>query len=102
MTSARCPRCGNRAEPDRDLSQFRCFDCETSFMEEWPPLELAAGSAGLRLGEIRALRWDDWERGVKKMTVHQAFWKQVLGPTKGWNLRTVPLTSRYALVNRPD
>ena len=34
-----------RSEPKRDLTQFRCFDCETKFFEEWPP----AGVSG----------WDD-------------------------------------------
>ncbi len=61
---------------------------------EWRLAILLAGSAGLRLGEIMALQWSDREQGIKKMTIHRSMYKGVLGATKGWNLRTIPLTKQ--------
>ena len=61
---------------------------------EWRIAAMLAGSAGLRLGEIRAFQWSDWEKMIKKITISQSFYKGTLGATKGWNLRTIPLVSR--------
>tara|TARA_R110002073_G_scaffold336537_1_gene534850 strand:- start:16482 stop:17291 length:810 start_codon:yes stop_codon:yes gene_type:complete len=61
---------------------------------EWRLAVLLAGSAGLRLSEISALHWKDWDKGIKKVRVHRSIYKGVLGATKGWNLRTIPLTSQ--------
>ncbi len=67
---------------------------------EWRLAVLLAGSAGLRLGEIMALQWSDREKSVKKMTIHQSIYKGELGATKGWNLRTIPLTPRLDVAFR--
>lgn len=61
---------------------------------EWRLAILLAGSAGLRLGEIRALQWKD--RTNKQLTVHKSMYKSKLGSTKGWNIRTVPMTTQLA------
>jgi integrase len=57
-------------------------------------LVLLAGDAGLRCGEIRALRWSsiDFDRGL--LTVERAYsLDQVLAP-KGDKIRAVPMTTR--------
>jgi integrase len=55
-------------------------------------LVLLAGSAGLRRGEIIALRWTDidFERGL--LHVRNATWRRIEDAPKGNRGRTVPLT----------
>ena len=55
-------------------------------------LVLLAGSAGLRRGEIIALRWSDidFERGL--LHVRNATWRRIEDAPKGNRGRTVPLT----------
>ena len=36
MTKQTCPRCSAPTD-ERDLMRFRCHDCETEFLAEWPP-----------------------------------------------------------------
>lgn len=59
-------------------------------------LVLLAGSAGLRRGEIIALKWTDvdLERGL--LHVDRAMWKQVEDAPKGWRGRVVPMTPELA------
>jgi integrase len=60
----------------------------------WYVAILLGGDAGLRLGEIRALRWEDVDLKRDRITVGRALWRDEEGTTKGWNLRTIPLTQR--------
>lgn len=53
---------------------------------------LLGGDAGLRAGEIRALRRDDV--GAGKVRVQQSEWFGTLKTTKGKRTRTVPMTPR--------
>ena len=62
----------------------------------WLVATLLAADAGLRLGEVRALRWSDWNQLGGQLTISRAFANDDLGATKGWNLRTVPTTKRLA------
>ncbi len=56
---------------------------------------LLGGDAGLRCGEIRALRIDDIDfRGRGRLHVRRSMWRGIEGPTKGRKERTVPLTRR--------
>jgi integrase len=57
-------------------------------------LVLLAGDAGLRCGEIRALRWSSINFGGGLLTVERAYsLDQVLAP-KSHKIRTVPMTGR--------
>jgi integrase len=53
---------------------------------------LLAGSAGLRRGEIRALRWTDVDFTRRTLRVAKALWRNVESEPKGWRARVVPLT----------
>src|SRR5579859_7649345 len=55
-------------------------------------LVLLAGSAGLRRGELRALRWDDIDFARRQITIRSAFWQTVESTTKGNRSRIVPMT----------
>ena len=57
---------------------------------------LLGGDAGLRLGEIRALKWAHVDLAAGRLTVKKAFWKNVEGPTKGMAHRRIPLTAALA------
>lgn len=85
-----------------DKQKFRFLDFEeydallTAAKPEpnWYVAVLLGGDAGLRLGEIRALRWEDVDLKRDRMTIGRALWREEEGTTKGWNLRTIPLTTR--------
>lgn len=52
-----------------------------------------AGEAGLRVGEIKALRWrEDVDMVAKTITVNQQMRRGVTGTPKGRTRRTVPMT----------
>jgi len=80
-----------------DFEQYAAL-IETAEKDDpmWHTAIVLGGDAGLRLGEIRALQFDDWERRTKRIVVQRAFWTNVEGATKGWNRRTIPLTQRLA------
>ncbi len=62
----------------------------------WYPAVLLAAEAGLRLGEVRALRWCDIDFRHNKLIVRKAFWRSELGSPKGGKERPIPLTKRLA------
>lgn len=55
---------------------------------------LLAGDAGLRRGEINALRWQDINFPLGKLTVWESIWRGQRKEPKGKKARTVPLTKR--------
>jgi len=61
---------------------------------------LLAGEAGLRLGELRALRWTNVDFTREQITVCESDWDGHVGPTKGWHIRHVPFTDRLAAALR--
>ena len=61
---------------------------------------LLGGSAGLRRGEIRALRWCDVDLGRKQMSVVKAVWRSVEDTPKGNRGRVVPLTDELVAALR--
>lgn len=67
-----------------------------------PPDRLAAIllglDAGLRKGEIYALRWADIDRGV--IVVRHTIWRGELTPTKSGKARRVPMSRRLAAALR--
>ena len=64
--------------------------------EEWYAAVLLAAEAGLRMGEVRALRWCDIDFRHNKITIRQALWRSELGSPKGGRERTIPMTKRLA------
>lgn len=77
-----------------DFDEYEALLVAARDEPEWYAAILLGGDAGLRLGEIRGLQWNDWQRELRKLRVERAFYKETLGATKGYNLRTVPLTQR--------
>lgn len=59
-------------------------------------LVLLGGSAGLRRGEIRALRWTDVDIARRQISVRTALWRAHEGTTKGGRTRIVPMTKELA------
>ncbi|AKU93351.1 Integrase [Labilithrix luteola] len=53
---------------------------------------LLGGSAGLRSGEIQALRWTDVDLERRQLTISRAIWHGIEDTPKGWRSRVVPLT----------
>jgi integrase len=60
---------------------------------EWYAAICLAGEAGLRAGEIRALRWqEDVDMTARTITVNQQIRQGMLGTPKGRTRRTIPMT----------
>jgi integrase len=55
---------------------------------------LAAGGAGLRLGEIVALEWRDIDLAARRLTVERSDWLGHVTVPKGGRSRQLPLTQR--------
>jgi integrase len=62
--------------------------------EEWYAAVCLAGEAGLRIGEVKALRWrEDVDLVAKTITVNQQTCKGDTGTPKGRTRRMVPMTT---------
>jgi integrase len=59
-------------------------------------LVLLAGSAGLRRGEIQALKWTDLDIARKLIKVERALWRGIEGTPKSGKGRVVPMTGELA------
>jgi integrase len=55
-----------------------------------------AAYAGLRLGELLAVRWSDVHLGDRQLVVHRALSDRTEGPTNGWQARYVPIADPAA------
>jgi integrase len=77
-----------------DFEQYEALLAAAKPEPGWYAAILLGGDAGLRLGEIRALRWEDVDLKTDRITVGRSLWQNQEGATKGWNLRTIPLTRR--------
>ena len=60
---------------------------------EWHAATLLAGEAGLRVGEILALTWEDLDLVAGTVTVARSIYQGHEGPTKGGRARKVPMTA---------
>jgi len=58
----------------------------------WKAMIVLACRTGLRIGELRALRWQDVDLVAGKLTVRQAVWKTEIGTPKGGRSREIPLS----------
>jgi len=73
----------------RLLAAARAYD------PHWYAAVCLAGEAGLRIGEIRALRWErDIDLVAGTVTVNEQMRKGLAGTPKGSTRRTVPMTPR--------
>jgi integrase len=63
-------------------------------------LVLLAGEAGLRLGEMVALKWSDINFAKNQVCVQRSAWRGQIASPKGGRLRYVPLTTRLAAALR--
>jgi integrase len=87
-------RAATRGE-HRQVTKLKYDDAETAARaaEDRQDAELfrIAAFTGLRLGELRALRWTDVNLVDRRLVVHRAFSDGVEGPTKSWQARYIPI-----------
>lgn len=63
--------------------------------DEWYAASCLAGEAGLRVGEVKALRWrEDVDMIARTITVNQQTRNKQTTTPKGRTRRTIPMTSR--------
>jgi integrase len=67
---------------------------------EWGPMVVVALDTGLRLGELRALRWQDIDLKAGRLLVRKNIYRKVTGTPKGKRSREVPLNERAMEVLR--
>lgn len=61
----------------------------------WHTAVCLAGEAGLRIGEVKALRWqEDVDLVAGTLTINQQMLQGIVGTPKGGTRRTVPMTDR--------
>lgn len=65
---------------------------------DWRVMVTVALKAGLRQGELLALRWKDVDFGAGKIVVRQSVWKGIVGTPKGGRSREVELSPDVARV----
>lgn len=78
-----------------DFEQYaRLLAAAKADSEEWYAAVCLAGEAGLRVGEIKALRWrEDVDLIARTITVNQQTCRNQTGTPKGRTRRTVPMTA---------
>lgn len=92
------PRIGFLPVPEKEIPWYevpvyrRLVDAARKIGTRELVLVLLGGSAGLRRGEIRALKWSDLDLPRKMIHVQRAFWRGTEGTTKGKKRRMVPMT----------
>jgi integrase len=64
----------------------------------WAAVILLMGDAGLRSGEVSALRWGHVDIARRELTVSANLWRGQLGTPKSGRGRRVPITRRLAAV----
>jgi integrase len=82
-----------------DFAQYaRLLAAAKAESEEWYAAVCLAGEAGLRVGEIKALRWrEDVDLIAKTITVNQQTCRGETGTPKGRTRRTVPIRRRSTM-----
>ena len=79
-----------------DFAQYaRLLAAAKAYGEDWYAGLCLAGEAGLRVGEVKALRWrEDVDLIARTITVNQQTCNGATTTPKGRTRRTVPMTSR--------
>ena len=62
----------------------------------WGAVILLMGDAGLRSGEVSALRWDHVNLRSRELTVSANLWRGLVGTPKSGRSRKIPMTGRLA------
>lgn len=75
-----------------EVAVYRRLVDAASYQRTTHLLVLLAGSAGLRRGELMALKWSDIDFDRKLLHVRTAMWRRIEDDPKGNRGRTVPLT----------
>src|SRR5207248_1469919 len=76
-----------------DFAEFEALVSAAAAMDPRAHLVvLLGGEAGLRAGEMRALRWTDVNFDTRQVTVQFAEWRGHITTTKGNRIRYVSLT----------
>jgi integrase len=92
-------RAAERGE-HRDVSRLRYDEGETAARaaenRRDADLYRIAAFTGLRLGELRALRWADVNLVDRRLVIHRAFSDGEEGPTKSWQARFIPIADLAA------
>src|SRR5439155_9337974 len=71
----------------------RVLTAAEKYSAEWYAAVCLAGEAGLRVGEVKALRWrEDVDLVARTVTVNQQMRRGVIGTPKGRTRGTVPMT----------
>lgn len=77
-----------------DFEEYeRLMDAASCDPESYPAI-LLAGDAGLRMGEVRALQWDDLDLVVGRIMVQRTDYRGYVGSPKGGRVRRIPMTDR--------
>jgi integrase len=81
-------------EPEVDFLTFDEADRLVVATEEeaWRTMIVVGLKAGLRQGELLALRWSDVDRVAGRLVVKRSVWRGILGPPKGGRSREVALS----------
>ena len=81
--------------PFHDFDEFeRLVDSAASVDHRALLIVLLGGEAGLRCGEMKALRWTDVDFSNRQLRVGRSNWKGIITTPKGGRLRRVPMTRR--------
>ena len=97
------PVAGAERQPHRrsgDFSALSASDVEllaaSAVNEQDAALFEVAAFTGLRLGELRGLRWADVDRGRRLVHVRRSYTRGEEGPPKSGKVRSVPLVDQAA------
>ena len=86
-------------QPEIEFYSFeeyvRILDGASQLGPRWHAAVCLAGEAGLRVGEVKAIRWrEDIDMVARTITVNQQVIRGEFGTPKGRTRRTIPMTNR--------
>jgi integrase len=77
-----------------DFDEYaRLMEAAKADPESYPAI-LLGGDAGLRVGEIRSLKWEDLDLVARRVIVQRTDYRGYMGSPKGGRLRRLPMTKR--------
>lgn len=84
------------AEDERPFLDFEAYEefVDRARSTRWLVAVLLAGEAGMRRGEVLAVKWEDIDFKRRMVKVRANTWRGIEGTTKGGRYRPVPMTER--------